>query len=157
MRGKVACGSAGGRWKRTRISGHLARGRPVPHLVDRGPGRAARRRGSRPSAAPRGGFVTKPELGLAMLNRAYQAAVLTSCSWVTADEAYGQNPAFRSWLSDREIPFVLATGNDDLLASPDGHRCPAKVLATIAGVGEDGAAGGGWERRSIGPVDRHSG
>jgi SRSO17 transposase len=97
------------------------------------------------------GFATKPQLGIAMLNRAYQAEVLTSSSWVTADEAYGQNPAFRGWLGAREIPFVLATRNDDLLTSPDGHRQPAKVLATIAGVGEDGAAGGGWERRSIGP------
>jgi SRSO17 transposase len=41
------------------------------------------------------GFATKPELGLAMLNRAYRAEVLTSASWVTADEAYGQNPGFR--------------------------------------------------------------
>jgi SRSO17 transposase len=98
-----------------------------------------------------GGFATKPELGIAMLNRAYQGGVLTSSSWVTADEAYGQNPAFRDWLGAREIPFVLATRNDDLLTSPDGHRRPAKVLATIAGVGQDGAAGGGWERRSIGP------
>jgi hypothetical protein len=68
-----------------------------------------------------------------------------------ADEAYGQNTGFRDWLGAREIPFVLATRNDDMLTSPDGHRRPAKVLATIAGIGEDGAAGGGWERRSIGP------
>jgi SRSO17 transposase len=98
-----------------------------------------------------GGFATKPELGVAMLRRAYQAGVLGSLSWVTADEAYGQNPGFRDWLIAREIPFVLATRNDDLLTSPDGHRRQAKVLATIAGVGEDGSAGGGWERRSIGP------
>jgi SRSO17 transposase len=97
------------------------------------------------------GFATKPQLGIAMLNRAYQAEVLTSGSWVTADEAYGQNPGLRDWLAAREIPFVLATRNDDLLTSPDGHRQPAKVLNTIAGVGTDGAAGGGWERRSIGP------
>jgi SRSO17 transposase len=86
-----------------------------------------------------------------MLNRAYQAGVLTGSSWVSADEAYGQNPAFRDWLADREIPFVLATRNDDLLTRPDGHRRPAKVPATIAGVGDDGDAGGGWESRSIGP------
>jgi SRSO17 transposase len=97
------------------------------------------------------GFATKPELGVAMLHRAYQAGALTSSSWVTADEAYGQNPGFRGWLADREIPFVLATRNDDLLTSPDGHREQAKVLATLAGVGQDGQAGAGWERRSIGP------
>jgi SRSO17 transposase len=98
-----------------------------------------------------GGFATKPELGIAMLNRTYQAGALTGSSWVTADEAYGQNPSFRAWLIDREIPFVLATRNDDLLTSPDGQRRQAKVLATIAGAGEDGVAGSGWERRSIGP------
>jgi SRSO17 transposase len=90
------------------------------------------------------GFATKPQLGIAMLERAHAAGVLSG--WVTADEAYGQNPTFRAWLADRGVPFVLATRNDDVLASPDGHRRQAKVLATIAGT-----AAGGWERRSIGP------
>ncbi len=79
-----------------------------------------------------------------MLARAHAAGVLSG--WVTADEAYGQNSTFRSWLADRGVPFVLATRNDDVLISPDGHRRQAKVLATIAGTGD----GGGWERRSIG-------
>jgi SRSO17 transposase len=91
------------------------------------------------------GFATKPQLGMAMLERAHRAQVLAG-SWVTADEAYGQNPTFRGWLADHRVPFVLATRNDDVLVSPDGHRRQAKVLATIAGSGE----GGGWERRSIG-------
>jgi hypothetical protein len=102
-----------------------------------------------PECCAENGFATKPQLGIAMLNRVYQAEVLTSSSWVTADEAYGQNPGVRDWLADREIPFVLATRNDDLLTSPDGHRATAKVLATLAGAG--GQAGTGWERRSIGP------
>ncbi|MCO1658867.1 transposase [Pseudonocardia humida] len=67
------------------------------------------------ACAAEGGFATEPELGVAMLNRAYQARALTSSSWVTVDEAYGQNPAFRDWLSAREIPFVLAARNDDPL------------------------------------------
>jgi SRSO17 transposase len=91
------------------------------------------------------GFATKPQLGVAMLARAHAAGILSG--WVTADEAYGQNPTFRAWLADREVPFVLATRNDDVLISPDGHRRQAKVLATLAGTGD----GGGWERRSIGP------
>jgi SRSO17 transposase len=90
------------------------------------------------------GFATKPQLGIAMLERAHAAGVLSG--WVTADEAYGQNPTFRAWLAARGVPFVLATRNDDVLTSPDGHRRQAKVLATIAGT-----ASGGWERRSIGP------
>ncbi len=91
------------------------------------------------------GFATKPQQGVAMLARAHTAGVLTG--WVTADEAYGQNPTFRGWLADHGVPFVLATRNDDVLSSPDGHRRQAKVLATLAGTGENG----GWERRSIGP------
>ena len=91
------------------------------------------------------GFATKPQQGVAMLARAHAAGVLSG--WVTADEAYGQNPTFRAWLADHRVPFVLATRNDDVLTSPDGHRRQAKVLATLAGSGD----GGGWERRSIGP------
>jgi SRSO17 transposase len=90
------------------------------------------------------GFATKPQLGVAMLKRAHAGGVLTG--WVTADEAYGQNPTFRTWLATRELPYVLATRNDDVLTSPDGHRRQAKVLATLAGHGD----GGGWERRAIG-------
>jgi SRSO17 transposase len=89
-------------------------------------------------------FATKPQLGIAMLERAHRAGVLSG--WVTADEAYGQNPTFRAWLAAHQVPFVLATRNDDVLVSPDGHRRQAKVLATIAGT-----ANNGWERRSIGP------
>jgi SRSO17 transposase len=91
------------------------------------------------------GFATKPQLGVAMLERAHAAGALAG-SWVTADEAYGQNPTFRTWLAAQQVPFVLATRNDDVLVSPDGHRRQAKVLATIAGTAADG-----WERRSIGP------
>ena len=91
------------------------------------------------------GFATKPQLGIAMLERTHAAGVLAGC-WVTADEAYGQNPTFRAWLAAHEVPFVLATRNDDVLISPDGHRRQAKALATIAGTAADG-----WERRSIGP------
>jgi SRSO17 transposase len=38
-------------------------------------------------------FATKPELGLAMLERAHAAGALSG--WVTADEAYGENRGFR--------------------------------------------------------------
>jgi SRSO17 transposase len=86
-------------------------------------------------------FATKPEQGVAMLERAYDAGVLTG--WVTADEAYGQNRRFREWPAAREVPFVLATRSDDLLTCPDGRRHEAKTLAALAG--EDA-----WERRSAG-------
>ena len=77
------------------------------------------------------GFATKPQLGIAMLERARIAGVLSG--WVTADEVYGQNPSFRAWLAAHRVPFVLATRNDDMLTSPDGHRRQAKTLAVLAG------------------------
>jgi len=66
------------------------------------------------------GFATKPQLGVAMLERAHTAGVLTG--WVSADEVYGQNPSFRGWLAAHRVPYVLVTRNDDMLTSPDGHR-----------------------------------
>ena len=97
------------------------------------------------------GFKTKPQLGTTMLDRAHTTGALTSGSWLTADEAYGQNPTFRTWLADRAIPFVLATRNDDVLISPDGHPRQAKILATLAGARDPDSGHDGWERRSVGP------
>lgn len=87
------------------------------------------------------GFATKPQLGIAMLARAHAAGVLTG--WVTADEAYGQNRAFRGWLAGRGVPFVLATRSDDMLSCPDGRRRQARSLIGMA-------AATAWERRSAG-------
>jgi len=95
-------------------------------------------------------FATKPQLGIAMLARAWRAGLLTSGAWTTADEAYGQNPTFRKWLADHEVPFVLATRNDDMLTSPDGHRRQAKALAALAGARDPDTGRHRWEQRSIG-------
>jgi SRSO17 transposase len=95
-------------------------------------------------------FATKPELVVQMLERVHAAGRLSDC-WFTADEAFGQNPGLRDWLAARQVPYVLATRNDDLLTCPDGHRVPAKVLATLAGVTADGRIDPtAWERRSLG-------
>jgi SRSO17 transposase len=88
------------------------------------------------------GFATKPQLGIDMLVRAHAAGVLAG--WVTADEAFGQNRTFRSWLAAHERPFVLATRSDDMLTCPDGRRRQAKNLLVLAG-------NAAWERRSAGP------
>ena len=46
---------------------------------------------------------------------------------------------------------MLATRNDDLLTCPDGHREPAKVLTTRAGVDTEGRIDPtAWERHSLG-------
>ena len=95
-------------------------------------------------------FATKPELVVRMLERVETAGRLRNC-WFTADEAFGQNPGLRDWLAAHQVPYVLATRNDDLLTCPDRHRVPAKVLATLAGVTADGRIDPtAWERRSLG-------
>jgi hypothetical protein len=73
------------------------------------------------------GFATKPELAVRMLERVHATGALRG--WFTADEAFGQNPGLRDWLAGDEMPYVLATRNDDLLTCPDGHREQANVLA----------------------------
>jgi SRSO17 transposase len=94
-------------------------------------------------------FQTKPELVVRMLERLEAVGALRG--WFTADEAFGQNPGLRDWLAAHEMPYVLATRNDDLLACPDGHREQAKVLATLAGVDAHGRIDPtAWERRSLG-------
>ena len=95
-------------------------------------------------------FATKPELAVRMLERVHDAGRLAGC-WFTADEAFGQNPGLRDWLAAHEVPYVLATRNDDLLVCPDGHREQAKVLATLVGIDNDGRIDpAAWERRSLG-------
>jgi hypothetical protein len=57
-------------------------------------------------------------------------------------------PQLPQLAASHQVPSVLATRNDDMLTSPDGHRRQAKTLAVLAGY-SNGAAG--WERRAIGP------
>jgi SRSO17 transposase len=79
------------------------------------------------------GFATKPQRGVAMLARAHAAGALAG--WVTADEAYGQNPTFRAWLADHGVPFMLAA-----------RRCPDQPgRAPPPGEGRHtGRDRGGW-------------
>lgn len=51
-------------------------------------------------------FATKPALATAMLDRALAGAV--PASWVSADEAYGQDHKFRPHLEKRKIGYVVA-------------------------------------------------
>jgi SRSO17 transposase len=66
-----------------------------------------------------------------MLQRALDAGV--PASWVTADEAYGGDPALRRVLEDRGLSYVLAVKCTELLRPADGSaRATAEQLA--AGV-----------------------
>lgn len=51
-------------------------------------------------------FATKVQLGLRMLERAFQAGV--SVEWVTADELYAIDHGLRRWLEGRHQSYVLA-------------------------------------------------
>jgi SRSO17 transposase len=62
------------------------------------------------------GFRTKPKLARIMLQRALNAGV--PASWVTADEAYGGDPALRGWLEARGVWYVLAVKCTEPLAAP---------------------------------------
>ncbi|MEU4351853.1 IS701 family transposase [Streptomyces sp. NPDC023838] len=83
-------------------------------------------------------FATKPALAQAMLARAVAAGV--PFRWVTGDEAYGQNPVLRGWLTEHEISYVLAIAYKHRLG-PRGQN--ARTLAAILPEHS-------WEIRSAG-------
>jgi SRSO17 transposase len=65
-------------------------------------------------------FTTKPELGRKMIERARDAGI--PFAWITADEAYGGNPALRKWLEEQAIPFVMAVACDARIATAAGRK-----------------------------------
>jgi SRSO17 transposase len=85
-------------------------------------------------------FATKPALGLRMLQRALDADI--PASWVTADEAYGQDSKFRLWLQQRRIGYVLAVPRSQKIPT-DGGSARADALAVAAPALA-------WKRRSCG-------
>jgi len=93
-------------------------------------------------------FATKPQLALDMLARAHGAGVLQG--WVTADEAFGQNRAFRTWLAARAVPFVLATRSDDLLSCPTVTGTRPTTSPSWPGPGRGSDARPGPARTGIG-------
>jgi SRSO17 transposase len=73
-------------------------------------------------------FRTNPQLAQLMLQRALDAGV--PASWVTADEAYGGDPALRRFLEDRGLSYVLAVKCTELLRPADGStRATTEQLA----------------------------
>jgi SRSO17 transposase len=86
-------------------------------------------------------FAIKTTLAKAMLARAFAAGVPTR--WVTADEAYGQDHKFRSWLEHHHIGYVVAVGRSQPL--PAGGFATGRADHLIAQASPEI-----WKRRSAG-------
>jgi SRSO17 transposase len=74
-------------------------------------------------------FATTPQLAIDMLAAAIAATV--PFSWVTADEAYGTNPAFRAALRDRGVSYVLAVARNTRVHTALGVRRVDRIVAAL--------------------------
>jgi SRSO17 transposase len=86
-------------------------------------------------------FATKPQLLQAMIERALTAQV--PFTWVTADEAYGDNGPLRRFLEHQRIGYVLAVSRAHHLATAAGP-----IRAETAATRVPRAA---WQQLSCGP------
>jgi SRSO17 transposase len=85
-------------------------------------------------------FQTKPELALAML-RAARAQHHLHARWVTGDEVYGGNPAFRDALEAAGYWYVLEVPSPTIVRAIRPNAPPPEPL------------GSGWTRRAdLGPL-----
>jgi SRSO17 transposase len=85
-------------------------------------------------------FATKTILAQNMIARALDAGV--PATWATADEAYGKDYKFRTWLETRRINYVVAVAcNQTIPATAGTSRADA-----LAAQAPDNA----WKRRSCG-------
>ena len=87
-------------------------------------------------------FVTKPQLGTAMLARALTEPALT-WSWFVADSGYGRDPGLRAFCHQRAVPYVMAVPCD--LPLLDVRGAPSRADALLAET--DPRV---WQRRSAG-------
>jgi SRSO17 transposase len=85
-------------------------------------------------------FATKTDLARVMLARALDAGV--PAPWVTADEAYGKDYRFRSWLEGRRVGYVVAV--------PRNQVVPGSTGASRADVLAAHAPAKAWQRRDCG-------
>jgi SRSO17 transposase len=89
-------------------------------------------------------FATKPELARRMLGRAFEGGVVAR--WVTADEAYGSDGAFRSALEDRQQAYVLAVRSNEVVWRNRGHGPAQETVAEVA----ESVSARAWKRLSAG-------
>ncbi|MCW2879090.1 MAG: transposase [Sphaerisporangium sp.] len=90
------------------------------------------------------GFATKPALATAMLGRALEGGV--PASWVTADEAYGQDHKFRLYLEKRKVGYVVAVPRSQSVGTGVGYgNTGSRADAVTADAPEQA-----WKRLSAG-------
>ena len=90
-------------------------------------------------------FRTKPQLARDLVARALDAGL--PAAWVTADEVYGNDPAFRGFLEERGQRYVLAVKRTTVVTATrsDGVLGQATVGSLVSAVPPDG-----WNRLSCG-------
>jgi SRSO17 transposase len=100
----------------------------------------------RAAGAPEGvGHRTKPQLALAMIERALDAGV--AAAWVVADEVYGSDGAFRRALEARGQAYVLAIRGNEKPSTWPPYAPPGQVAAAALGAA---VPAGAWARLSCG-------
>jgi SRSO17 transposase len=91
--------------------------------------RERRREAGVPDAVP---FRTRPQQVQLMVERALAAKV--PFAWFAADEEFGQNPALRAWLEDRQVSYVMAVPKNTNVT--DAHGRTAKIEELVAALPE---------------------
>lgn len=89
-------------------------------------------------------FQTKPQLAAAMLARALDAGI--PASWVTGDEAYGQDHKFRRFLEQRRIGYVVAVPRSQSAGPGTGYGRTGSRADALAAA----APAQAWKRLSAG-------
>src|SRR5256885_906753 len=88
---------------------------------------------------------TKPQLALALLERALEAGV--PAAWVTGDEVYGSDGKLRRALEGRGQAYVLAVRSNEKPTTWPPYGPPGQVsVAEVAGA----APAAAWQRLSCG-------
>ncbi len=107
--------------------------------------RADRERGAKAKIPADVRFRTKPELARELVARALDAGL--PVAWVTADEVYGTDSAFRRFLEERGQRYVLAVKRTEVVTATRSDRVlgQATVESLGAAVPPDG-----WNRLSCG-------
>jgi SRSO17 transposase len=94
---------------------------------------------------PHVSFQTKPHLALTMLERALDAGV--PAAWVTADEVYGNDFAFRHALERRAQAYVVAVKRTHTVSTWPPYGPPGQARACDLIAARPAAA---WQRLSCG-------